>query len=230
MTFPVAADAAPTPTFQTIDEAVAVLVPIMHGITEAVGRYCEVVLHDLSRGDLAHSIIAIENGEVTGRHIGGPSTNLGLDLLNDESADPNRFGYRGRTSDGRELHSSSIYFRNPEGHIIAALCINVDTTPFQVLQHTVAAVLPPALMEQEQPEMEIVAPDISSILETMIDDAVRTVGKAVPLMSKADRIEVLRLLQERGAFHVKKAVNQVAKRLGISRVTAYGYLDEIRNG
>ena len=228
MAHPVIPDAAPTTTFETIDDVVAVLIPVMHGITEAVGRYCEVVLHDLTGGDLAHSIIAIENGEVTGRHIGGPSTNLGLDLLNDESVDPNRFGYRGRTSDGRELHSSSIYFRNPTGRIIAALCINVDTTPFQVLQDTVASVLPPALMEQ--PEMEIVAPDISSILATMIDDAVRTVGKAVPLMSKTDRIEVLRLLQDRGAFHVKKAVNQVAKRLGISRVTAYGYLDEIRNG
>jgi len=217
-------------TFESVDEAAAVLRPVMRAIAEAVGPHCEVVLHDLTGGDLRHTIIAIENGDVTGRQVGGPSTNLGIDLMNDESVEPNRFGYWGRTADGRELHSSSIYYCNAAGHFIVALCINVDMTPFQVLQTTAASLIPPKLAGQTDQDMEIVTPDLSTILESMIENAVQATGKAVPLMDKADRIEVMRLLQEQGAFRVKKAINQVAKYLGVSRVTAYSYLDEIRNG
>jgi predicted transcriptional regulator YheO len=47
-------------------------------------------------------------------------------------------------------------------------------------------------------------------------------------MTKADRIEVLRLLEDRGAFHIKRAAEKVSARLGVSRVTTYGYLDEVR--
>ena len=218
--------ALPAGTFETVAEALAVLRPIMHGIAAAVGAHCEVVLHDLTSGDLGHTIVAIENGHVTGRAVGGPSTNLGIDLLNDESADHNAFGYRGRTTDGRELHSSSIYYRNAAGHIIAALCINVDLTPMQVALSAVGAMLPSA--SPDTPEIEIAAPDISSILDEMIGESVAATGKAVPLMEKADRVEILRQLDARGAFRVRRALDQVATRLGISRVTAYGYLDEIR--
>ena len=214
-------------TFETIDEALAVLRPVMRAITAAVGGHCEVVFHDLSTGDPSHTIVAIENGHVTGRTVGGPSTNLGIDLLNDEAAEHNAFGYRGRTADGRELHSSSVYYRNSAGHIIAALCINVDLTQLQVAQSAIAAMLPSAVTDM--PEIEIAAPDITSILDEMFVDAIATIGKAVPLMEKADRVEILRLLDARGAFRVRRALDQVAARLGISRVTAYGYLDEIRH-
>ncbi|WP_147917152.1 helix-turn-helix domain-containing protein [Ruania zhangjianzhongii] len=64
----------------------------------------------------------------------------------------------------------------------------------------------------------------------MIDRAVGLSGKPVSVMSRKDRIEVLRNLEERGAFHIKRAVDQVAARLGVSRVTVYADLDIVRNG
>jgi len=213
--------------FGSIDEALTILRPVMHGIAEAVGSHCEVVLHDLSSGDLRHSIVAIENGQVTGRTVGGPSTNLGIDLLNDQSSDHNDFGYRGRTADGRELHSSSVYFRDTQGKFIAALCINVDVTPLKAAQSAIRSMLPAS--DADQPEKEIVAPHIRSILDEMVDDAIASIDKAPPLVDKADRMAVLRVLEARGAFRVKRAVDLVAKQMGISRVTAYAYLSEIRS-
>ena len=38
------------------------------------------------------------------------------------------------------------------------------------------------------------------------------------------------LLEDRGAFHIKRAAEKISARLGVSRVTAYGYLDEVRRG
>lgn len=45
-------------------------IPFVKGLAETFGSNCEVVLHDFS--DLQHSIIAIENGHVTGRSLGSP--------------------------------------------------------------------------------------------------------------------------------------------------------------
>jgi predicted transcriptional regulator YheO len=203
------------------------LQPVMKAVATAVGPHCEVVLHDLSEHDLEHTIAAIENGHVTGRTVGGPSTNLGLEVLRTEAEDHDEFGYLARTRDGRELRSSSVYFRDEGGTVIAALCVNVDMTPLQAARASLDQVLqsndePPAARE------EVFATDISEVLDTLIETAISATGKTVALMDRQDKVEVLRFLDDKGAFYVKRAVDRVARRLGISRVTAYNYLDQVR--
>lgn len=218
--------------FADIEEAHRVLEPVMRAIAASVGDHCEVVLHDLSAGDLERSIRAIVNGHVSGRDVGGPSTNLGAGVLHNSDADHNAFGYRARTVDGRELLSSSVYYRNPEGRVIAAFCINVDLTPLQRAAAAVASLMPSPREadDSEGAPHELVAPDVSSVLDDMISEAISMVGKPSAEMDKSDRIEVLRLLESRGAFHIKRAADKVSTRLGVSRVTVYGYLDEVRRG
>ena len=213
--------------FDSIEAAHQVLEPVMRAVASAVGNHCEVVLHDLSQRDLNHTIYAIINGHVTGRKVGGPSTNLGLEAVRDEDAEHNEFGYAGRTADGRELHCSSVYYRDASGRIIAALCINIDLTPLQTAQNLLGTLLPAPSPEKQDRELH--THDIASLLDAMIVDAVSAVGRPVAVMDKSDRIAVLRTLDGLGAFHVKRSVETVAKRLGISKVTAYAYLDQMRS-
>ena len=50
------------------------LARLARGIARQFGSNCEVVVHDMSSNDQEHSIVAIENGHVTGRRLGdGPS-------------------------------------------------------------------------------------------------------------------------------------------------------------
>lgn len=46
---------------------------------EALGKDCEVVLHDFR--EPGHSVIAIANGNISGRHVGAPATDFILKLL-----------------------------------------------------------------------------------------------------------------------------------------------------
>jgi predicted transcriptional regulator YheO len=204
------------------------LEPIMKAIAGAVGPHCEVVLHDLSKRDVEHTIVAIENGHVTGRTVGGPSTNRGLELLRSEAEDHDEYGYKGRTADGRELRSSSVYLRDADGRVIAALCINVDLTPLQAARAALDTALRPAVEDAPARDEEVFASDISEVLDRLIDTAIARTGKTVALMGRDDRVAVLRFLDERGAFFVKRAVDRVARRLNVSRVTAYNYLEQIR--
>lgn len=107
--------------FDSIEKILEEYRPAMRAMAAAAGPDCEVVLHDLSADDpdLEHTIVAIDNGHVTGRKVGGPSTSLGAGVLHNQGADHDAFGYRGFTSDGRQLRCSSVYFRNSAGRIIA---------------------------------------------------------------------------------------------------------------
>lgn len=216
--------------FASFDEAYRALTPLMGAIAAVVGPHCEVVLHDLSGGDLDHSVAAIVNGQLSGRTVGGPSTNLGVEVLRDPSTDHDAHGYRGRTADGRELISSSTYSRDHDGVVIAAFCINVDLTPAQTALTALSALLPAVREEVQEHPKELVGPDISSVLDDMVEDAIAHVGKPVPSLTKPERIEILRQLEARGAFRIKRAADLVSARLGVSRVTIYGYLDEVRRG
>lgn len=42
---------------------------LAHGLAVQFGPNCEIVIHDLT-GDVDHSVVAIENGTVTGRKLG----------------------------------------------------------------------------------------------------------------------------------------------------------------
>ena len=47
-------------------------------------------------------------------------------------------------------------------------------------------------------------------------------------MSRGDKQQLVRYLDERGAFALRKAVERVAATLGVSRFTVYNYLDAAR--
>ncbi|AQP46765.1 hypothetical protein BW730_03705 [Tessaracoccus aquimaris] len=213
------------PRFETIEDVASVALPIMQAVCEAVGRQCEMVLHDLTSRDLNHSVYAIYNGKLTGRTVGSPSTRLGFAAMRDEQNNHDAFGYSSLTQDGREMRSSSLYFRNEAGSIIAALCINHDLSPLQFAMANLQSV-----MTQEDPSrpQELLTPDIGSILESMVEEALESVGKPPALLSKSERIRVIALLEQRGAFDIKRSVDVVAARLAVSKVTVYGYLDEVR--
>ncbi|OYN96199.1 hypothetical protein CGZ96_13070 [Enemella evansiae] len=217
--------------FADADAVLTTFAPVLKAIATAGGPSCEAVLHNLEGGpelDLGHTIMAIENGHVTGREVGGPSTSIGLEVQKDPDADHDAFGYRGFTSDGRELRCSSIYFRNPAGRIIAALCINVDLSGIQQARGLLDALLPRVDTPPAAPD-EYFGGDLVSVMDAMITRAIHDTGKPVGQLTRDDRIGVLQTLERQGATQMRKSIEAIAARLGISRVTAYAYLDEARS-
>jgi predicted transcriptional regulator YheO len=201
------------------------LIPVARGIAAAVGPRCEVVIHDIADPErLASTIVWIENGHVTGRQVGGPTTNLGLEALRNADRDPDRLDYRSQTSDGRQLRCSSTYFRDRNGRLIGALCVNVDVSAYVGAKESLEELIGDA----GSPLEETFATDIDDVLAGLTRAAIARTGRPVSAMTREDKIEVLRELDAKGVFLVKRAVDRVARALRISRVTAYAYLQEVR--
>ena len=102
---------------------------LAHGLAVQFGSNCEVVVHDLQGKDIEHSIIAIENGHVTGRRIGdGPSQIVLESLHNSEQnlKQEDKLAYLTKTKNGKILNSSTIFIRDDSDKIIGIFGINYD--------------------------------------------------------------------------------------------------------
>lgn len=103
-------------------------VALVRFLGEALGPDTEVVLQDCS--DFEHSILAIANGNISGRAVGGPTTDLVLRIWQNREYEHKDYlvRYAGTTSDGRRLMSSTFFIRDSGGVVIGFLCINHDTS------------------------------------------------------------------------------------------------------
>lgn len=199
---------------------------LMQCIAAQFGDKCEVVLHDWSKG-YDSSIIAIENGHITGRRIGDSGTNLGLEVMRGTTKNGNRFNYITQTSDGKILRSSSLYLKDENQKTIGALCINLDISDFLMAENTLKSI---TMHNLEQEVKEVFVNDVNEILDFLLQECQLEIGKPVSHMTKTDKSKALQFLDQRGAFLIKKAGDRVCQYFDISKYTLYQILDEIRIG
>ena len=197
------------------------LKPLTKAIVEMFGPNCEALIHDVA--DLEHSIVWIE-GDVTHRKIGGPITDLGLAQLK-EKPQEDIINYVSTTPDGRTLKSTSVIFRDEKGEMLASLCINLDITAFRTVEHILHGI---THYGGEKQYSERFSDDINEILESLIFECEREIGKSITTMSKEEKVTLVQKMDERGAFQIKKAAPLIARRLGVTRYTVYNYLNEAR--
>lgn len=221
------------------ERLIAVFTQLVEPIGRSLPSTSEVVLHDLSL--LPNSIIAI-HGDVTGRRVGDPATDLLLEKASGSSADP-MVGYVTTLPDGRRLCSSTMIIRDVAGTAVAALCINSDLSVWVSARHVISAMLgeqgaDPHPSAAESPaaastawtdpgSSEIFAHNVDELAAHLISNALRKVNIPVELMRKRHKISIVRDLKSRGMFLLRDAVDTVAERLGVTRFTIYNYLNEI---
>lgn len=64
-------------------------------------------------------------------------------------------------------------------------------------------------------------------LDRLIEAVERELGGPLPALSREDKQRAIRLLDERGAFILRRAVEDVADAMGVSRITVYNYLNAL---
>ena len=219
-------------------------IPIADMIAKTFGENCEVVIHDLSTPQ--NSVVYTVNGHVTGRKVGQSFDHLIKQvLLNQSFSNDFAANYYFQTEDGRMIKSSTVLLRNSEGTVSGALCINMDTTVLTSAASLLANLLPRpanaglwfecggskvdesgAFNKNDKTEKAESDAHIMEIAEELIGKIVG--DRDVDGMKRDERIELIRFMDVKGVFLIKGSVEKVAKRMGISKVTVYSYLDEIK--
>jgi predicted transcriptional regulator YheO len=203
------------------------------GIAGQFGSSCEVLIHDLT-GGITKTVAIIQNGHVSGRKVGdGPSETALEAIRNPDIHD--RYGYLINSKDGRMLKSSTINIHGQSGDVIAVICINYDISELMMANRALLELLAigtdngRALAKansSDPSDPEGIPSNVSDLLEQIIEESHRHIGKPINAMSREDKIEAIRYLDRKGALLIKKSSDAIAEYYGISKYTLYNYLGE----
>lgn len=227
-------------------------IPIVEFLGDVMGDHCEIVLHDATHVD--NSIVAIKNGHVSNRKVGGSLTDLALKILKNKSYIKSNYlvNYSGKTRDGKTLRSSTLFIKDDDGEVIGLLCINMDFGQMVEARNIIdrmisGLVASPAnginLNGGAPGEYGVAAESCESArptedLHTSIEDLTSSIilstlsEMEIPpdRMTPEEKIEVVKQLNDKGVFLIKGAVSEVASQLKVSEATMYRYLNKQQNG
>jgi predicted transcriptional regulator YheO len=176
--------------------------PLVDLLANFLGKYCEVVLHDFSNS--AGSIVKITNGHGTGRSVGGTVTSMALEVFHAVEGPANAFipvpNLTSYTSDGRRLKSAALVVRR-RGKNIGALALNLDVSAFGFTLDFLKEICSGSATDDKVKTGVAFAPDFHSLLDEIISTTLHEKGKPREIMSKKDRLDVLRALDKGGIFN-----------------------------
>lgn len=197
---------------------------MIDGLAGYLGGGYEIVVHSLE--NLEHSVIAIINGEHTGREVGAPITNRALDMLkrfneNGTSAET----YFSTNKKGEPLKSTTIAIRGENSRIIGLLCMNFYlNTSFGEVINCYVPVVPQSSIDSTH----IVSETFASNVDDMITSTYKSVRTQIDndrTISSANKNKaIIHELYNKGVFKIKDSVGIVASLLGISKNTVYLHL------
>ncbi|WP_236794179.1 transcriptional regulator [Amycolatopsis sp. GM8] len=207
---------------ETADAILDALKDLVPGLAATFGRSCEVVLHDYRLGE--RSVVTVA-GEVTGRHAGGATSEIGLRMLARGDEASAELNYVTRTQSGRTVKSSTLPLRDADGHVFGALCVNLDVTALRQVGDLLSdlAGLAPATVPATT-----FADDFDEVVDAVVRAEELALAKPVDSLTRQERLRLLKNLDERGVFAVRGAAPRIAARLGISRASLYTDLAECR--
>jgi predicted transcriptional regulator YheO len=196
---------------------------IANAAVTTIGADCEVVVHDLR--EPAHSVVAI-SGTLTGRQVGAPVPDPALMPGVVDAFTHDDLRRQARTPSGRALLASTSWIRDTDGHIVGAVCINIDQAELQRARDIIDRRLVAADRPEDAP-LTTFATDISHFASLAARDAIGA-ASATRRLTRPELVAIVRDLDRAGVFSLRGAARTVGQELGLSRASVYGYLREAR--
>lgn len=194
-------------------------------LSEIYGENCEIVLHEIT--EESSSIIAIKNGHISNRTIGIEKDDVlkkQIELSKGNSYSANRFH---KTIEGGDMKSNSFFIKDSSGELIGIFCVNIDLSSIITLnkltEKFISQFMGDTLNDNNNEEEESIEEYTYRIMKKIVHQSEIPVDR----MNMEEKIDILRLLKEKGVFRIKGVVREVAKQLDVSETSIYRYLREI---
>ena len=202
----------------TREEAFEFLDRTARGIAETFGSSCETLVQDM--GLDSHPVLSIYNSHVSGRSVGSTVDILGSSrAIDDEARKVDFVNLYATTPSGQQIKSSTFHLIGEDYDL--ALGINYDFTSLVFANRVLLD-----LMSADADLQSAMWRGGEDRLGELFDECLAAIGKPVNALSKADRLRLIALLDQKAAFSFRKSVPYVSQRLGVSRYTVYKYLNE----
>lgn len=207
---------------KTIKEEGAFFNSLLTMLSAQMGSNTELALYDLTGSK--PELIDIRNGHISGGTAGVYDDLLGAQGSWPFSSKQKSYNIICTLDNGSVLRCSATCIYSDEDVPIGCICLNQDITRTLDAERLIHN-----LNQYHGDPGSTFSSNINSVLENLIFEASTQIGVPYGEMTKENRIEFIRFLDQRGAFLVTKAGDRICSLLGISKYTMYSYLDIARN-
>ncbi len=210
---------------------------VVEFLGKALGKDYEIVLHDLSEG--ISRVIAIANGNISGRDINSPLTNASVEMLASKVYNKCDYltNYKGITEDARIIRSSTMFIKNDIGEPIGLFCINFDASRYNKILDNLKDIIHPldfiknlnldSNSKEDEKTVEKFSTDIDSLMNRIYEDTIKSVNIPTDRLTQPEKIEIISELEKLGIFKLKGSVQFISKKLSCSAASIYRYIGEI---
>ncbi len=227
---------------RTIRPELAPWIRFADALARMQGPSTEIVLHDLTNP--AHSVVYVVNGDITDRKVGQGVRHLVPEMLTSHEGKPiGPWWFRYRT---KLIRATTELIYDKAGEIIGALCVNEDVTGEERLFLSLEGRLPGLTMTDLKadgdtaglikPETSVKDAELSGKPDSVRKTVFRLVSETAAQKAYAEaktnrdvRRRLVRDLKERDVFLLKGSIEELARLLGLSKVTIYSDLDALRH-
>ena len=220
-------------------------ISLVRFLGESLGPSYEIVLQEIDE-DMG-GIIAIANGEISGRKVGNHLTGVALKFIMEkryEHAD-SVLNYVGILDNGKIVRSST-YFIKEQNKLLGMLCINYDSSGLQEFSDMLLKQFhPDSFLEQNHllsnkgfvnPELysssldqvEYFKKDTEALMNEIFEKALKNLGYTTENLSPSDRQILVAQLYSYGMFQIKDSIEFAAKHMNCSTVSVYRYLKKAK--
>lgn len=190
------------------------------------GDNTEVLLLDMSN-DYKVTIIATENGHITGQSIGKKIASIAFEGISqhkdEETGDI--YNFFTHTKNDKLIRSSVFFLRNDEDDIVGGICINTDISSFLHLQDSLHQL---TMYTPDKQIHEVFASSVTDLGFHLVEEAKEIIDKPGKDMTRDEKMKVLRYLDDKEFFLITKSGDIACEFLDISKYTLYKYLNDIR--
>ncbi len=226
---------------RTIRPELAPWIRFADALARMQGPSTEIVLHDLTNP--AHSVVYVVNGDITDRKVGQGVRHLVPEMLTSHEGKPiGPWWFRYRT---KLIRATTELIYDKAGEIIGALCVNEDVTGEERLFLSLEGRLPGLTMTDLKadgdtaglikPETSVKDAELSGKPDSVRKTVFRLISETAAQKAYAEaktnrdvRRRLVRDLKEHDVFLLKGSIEELARLLGLSKVTIYSDLDALR--
>jgi predicted transcriptional regulator YheO len=205
------------------------MIPLADAIAKMVGPNCEVAIHDLTHPQ--HSIFHIVNVHLSGRKEGDTLGGVFKEFIQIAQLNQDMIVNYYDFENGITSKCTKVLIKDEGGKAIGCFCINIVIDSYMMALTVLQQICETTPIEVFKGESVDVNEnnDISQVVKDLISNTYTEAKKSQGKLTRAEKIEIVSFLDEKGIFRVKGSVEWVAKTLKVSRFTVYNYLDQIRS-
>jgi len=211
----------------TYDGNLLDLEPLIDFLGSLFHGWIEFTLHDLSKP--GRTIIAICNGEVTGRRVGDSLSDFTQKVICERVRTEEDFRRLKKEvlSASAEIESRDMLICGSDGAVRGILSVNISLTPLNQMQRMLDLFRPMNGNHGAKKNGAGEGESFFDLAKSIVEDVLA--GSAVPVdrLMPEERQSIIAELKKAGVFQIKGIVSFVAQEMDISEASVYRYLGNL---